>query len=970
MQFEFDEDQDDILALHQREDEDFDFDEEDEDDFDEEEDDNSSTTSSLEGKLLELNVDKEKPAWACRYCGVSSPNCVTKCLESNKYFCNGSGGSTASHIVQHMVRAHNREICLHPDSVLGETIVECFNCASRNAFNMGFLPKGDGVVILLCRNCLGIGALKELGWDHEAWMPVVKDRALVPWLVAVPDSSEPAFSLPSASQIERLETLWKSEPNATMEDLDKRVGFEEEPQHVLLRYEDGFHFQNVFGPLVQIEADYDRDAKESLAEDNVSMTWHPSKTGGDKWTTADVMFTPSASESLRLTMGDELLLRLSQRLRSSGKSDWEAKATVVRVGEPGETTLVEVRTSTRPPLDVREGYTVSFMWKPISFDRMQLAMKKFAMDTSAVSNVLYRKILGITPMMADEAVSNMGTEAATTGAPGLPDLNPSQQSAVQQVLTRSLALIQGPPGTGKTVTLATLVYQMVAKERRKKRGDFSPVLVCAPSNVAVDHLAERINQTGVRVVRLSAKSREHIESKVEHLTLHHMIDALEKAGASKTKQGSRRSGQGGDKGSSRSRKLERELLASADVVCCTCSGAGDPRLEGIRFRRVLVDEATQATEPESLIPIVMGCEQFILVGDHCQLGPVVMSKRAANAGLNASLFERLVILGLRPVRLQVQYRMHPCLSEWVSNTFYEGSLQNGVTAEDRTNTAQDFPWIDTSRPMMFYSCQGSEEMAATGTSYLNRAEATNVEKIVTALIRGGVAGCQIGVITPYEGQRAFIVTQLANFGSLHSLAYAEVEVSSVDAFQGREKEYIVVSCVRSNEKLGIGFLSDPRRLNVALTRAKRGLVVLGNPRVLAKKPLWNDLLVHFRERHLLVEGPLSNLQPSLMKFPMARKYYRDPKQRALDQASKQVFSGDVANPYGEIMSAPANSSTGYVFGDYDYGVTTQQSQTLFAGGWYYQDRQEDAPAQSTPSLLSLPYDNGPITQSTSQFSQS
>ena len=128
---------------------------------------------------------------------------------------------------------------------------------------------------------------------------------------------------------------------------------------------------------------------------------------------------------------------------------------------------------------------------------------------------------------------------------------------------------------------------------------------------------------------------------------------------------------------------------------------------------MLLDEATQATEPESLIPVVMGCKQFVLVGDHCQLGPVVMCKKAANAGLNSSLFERLVTLGLRPIRLQVQYRMHPCLSAFPSNTFYEGSLQNGVTASERKHKGVDFPWPDPEKPMMFYACMGTEEIAGT-----------------------------------------------------------------------------------------------------------------------------------------------------------------------------------------------------------------------------------------------------------------
>jgi regulator of nonsense transcripts 1 len=328
-------------------------------------------------------------------------------------------------------------------------------------------------------------------------------------------------------------------------------------------------------------------------------------------------------------------------------------------------------------------------------------------------------------------------------------------------------------------------------------------------------------------------------------------------------------------------------LNNADVICCTCVGAGDPRLAKFKFRTVLIDESTQSAEPECMIPLVLGCKQVVLVGDHQQLGPVIMNKKAAKAGLNQSLFERLVILGCSPIRLNVQYRMHPGLSEFPSNMFYEGSLQNGITVHDRLRRDVDFPWPMMDNPMMFWSNLGNEEISASGTSYLNRTEATNVEKIVTRFFKAGVQPKSIGIITPYEGQRSYIVSSMQANGTFKKENYKEIEAASVDAFQGREKDYIILSCVRSNDHQGIGFLSDPRRLNVALTRARYGLVILGNPKVLSKHPLWNNLLQHFKEQHCLVEGPLSNLQESLIQFSRPKQAYRGPQrfQMPFSQAS-------------------------------------------------------------------------------------
>jgi len=230
-----------------------------------------------------------------------------------------------------------------------------------------------------------------------------------------------------------------------------------------------------------------------------------------------------------------------------------------------------------------------------------------------------------------------------------------------------------------------------------------------------------------------------------------------------------------------------------------------------------------------------------------QLGPVIMNKKAARAGLTQSLFERLVVLCNRPIRLQVQYRMHPCLSEFPSNMFYEGTLQNGVTAPERLRKNVDFPWPVPDTPMFFYQNLGQEEISSSGTSFLNRTEASNVEKIVTKFFKSGVIPSQIGVVTPYEGQRSYIVNYMQFNGSLKKDLYKEIEVASVDAFQGREKDYIILSCVRSNEHQGIGFLNDPRRLNVALTRAKYGVVILGNPKVLSKVSVLSSIFMGLTE---------------------------------------------------------------------------------------------------------------------------
>ena len=738
-----------------------------------------------------------------------------------------------------------------------------------------------------------------MNWDTSRWQPLIEDRSFLPWLVTAPTDAEQLRARHLSPQmIARLEEMWKENSSATIQDLEKGAGVDDEPAPVLLRYEDAYQYQNVFGPLVKIEADYDRKVKEAQSQDNLVVRWD---LGLNNKHLASFVLPKLELGDVKLAVGDEMRLRYVGELRPQ----WEGVGYVVKIpNNQSDEVTIELRrqgNDKSTPTECTHHFCADYVWKATSFDRMQLAMKTFAVDEMSVSGYIFHRLLG-----HEVAAAPMKTQMPKKySVPGLPELNGSQINAVKSVLQKPLSLIQGPPGTGKTVTSATIIYHLA-----KING--GQVLVCAPSNVAVDQLCERIHRTGLKTVRLTAKSREDVESRVSFLSLHEQVRMndgnveLAKLGQLKTELGEL-SSQDEKKFKQLTRTAEREILSNADVICCTCVGAGDPRLARFKFRTVLMDESTQAAEPECMIPLVLGCKQVVLVGDHQQLGPVVMNKRAAKAGLNQSLFERLVSLGCAPIRLNVQYRMHPCLSEFPSNMFYEGSLQNGVTMQQRLRREVDFPWPVVDFPMMFWTNLGTEEISASGTSYLNRTEASNVERIVSRFFKAGVQPGDIGVITPYEGQRGFVVSSMQQNGSYTKEHYKEIEVASVDAFQGREKDFIVLSCVRSNDHQGIGFLSDPRRLNVALTRAKYGLVVVGNPKVLSKHPLWHYLLLHFKERNCLVEGPLSNLQVSLLQFSRPKQTYRGPQRY---QMGYQTPSSNVSAAVDHVHGRNGISSGG------------------------------------------------------------
>lgn len=798
----------------------------------------------------------EKDEICCLYCGINAVDSIIKCNTCNKWFCNSKFSLNGSHIVIHLIISRHHQVSLHKDSDLGETTLECYNCGNKNVFILGFVSaKQESVVVILCR--LPCAQSKDINWDTTHWQPLIEERQFLPWLAtSITDESSVSHKEITYQQISKLEAQWRLNKNATINDIENKEGEEEKIFSALIRYNDGFQYQSTFAPLLKLESDYDKFLKESRALQHTQVKW---TVGLNNKNLASFILSSYESNELKVGVGDEIILRHSD---VNGRK-WEGYGYILRLPNAyqEEFTLELNPSKIPPPTHITTNFTAEFVWKGTSYDRMQQALKSFALDEESVSSYLYYKLLGheVAPIEFDIKYPE------NLSLPDLVELNSSQINAVRIVLQKPLSLIQGPPGTGKTVTSSSIVYHLSKVTKHK-------ILVCAPSNIAVDHLAFKLNSLGLKVVRLTAKSREDVESSVSHLALHELVNKYANA---ELKKLIRLRNESGELSMSNSKNLfklirstETKILNNCDVVCCTCVGAGDKRLSNYKFRTVLIDESTQASEPEVLIPIVKGAKQVILVGDHQQLGPVILDKNAGNYGLKQSLFERLVILGHVPIRLDIQYRMNPCLSEFPSNMFYEGSLQNGLSSDQRLIKNSTFPWPVPDCPMMFWANYGREEISSSGNSFLNRVEVMNIEKIITRLFKDNIKPEQIGVITPYEGQRAYIIQFMTMNSTLADKRdlYFDVEVTSVDAFQGREKDFIILSCVRANDSKKIGFLSDPRRLNVALTRAKYGMIILGNPRALSKNPLWNQLLIHFREKGCLLDGPLDNLQLSMVKL--------------------------------------------------------------------------------------------------------
>ncbi|PON22462.1 hypothetical protein TGAM01_v208743 [Trichoderma gamsii] len=416
-------------------------------------------------------------------------------------------------------------------------------------------------------------------------------------------------------------------------------------------------------------------------------------------------------------------------------------------------------------------------------------------------------------------------------------LNTSQRSAVESAQKNKLICLWGPPGTGKTQTIVAIIRKLQQDPKTER------ILVTAPTHNAVDNVMRRY------LTRISKEGLSPNSSKIAPLRV---STEVRKVGEDLRKYTCDALAGQEIHSSHAAQRQAKQRVKAASIIFTTCIGAGLGLLRGQMFDTVIVDEASQQTEPASLVPLVKGCEKAIFVGDHVQLRPTVQEFSPA-LGFDVSLFERLYTRqgttpGMAKIMLDTQYRMHPSICDFISKEFYEGKLLSGLTDSDRPVPPSAFPWSASpatktssasAARMLFVECSGREDL---GNKSKSNKEQADLCLSICKLLRSAPAATasstktsvndvkptdvnkddttSIAVLTPYSRQSEILKKLLS--------AIPNVEVSSIDGFQGREADIVIFVTVRCNESREIGFLKDLRRMNVALTRAKLGLIIVGN----------------------------------------------------------------------------------------------------------------------------------------------
>ncbi|HYF67810.1 MAG TPA: AAA domain-containing protein [Ohtaekwangia sp.] len=503
---------------------------------------------------------------------------------------------------------------------------------------------------------------------------------------------------------------------------------------------------------------------------------------------------------------------------------------------------------------------VDVMFDEMSYREMEYALREVMKADNTRVSTLREILLGDEK---SEKRTNVSLSKATDRV-----LNPSQQQALQTIFEAGdVAFIHGPPGTGKTTTVVHAIKQIVKDEKQ--------VLVCAPSNAAVDLLADKLTEQGLNVLRIGHPARvteqslsKTLDARIAaHPDYHELRDLRKRMEQVKSMAFKYKRNYGWHEKEQRRQLLAEskilkadadtlefyivnDLLQKSEVICSTLVGSSHPVLRGKRFKTAFIDEAAQALEPASWIPILRS-ERVIFAGDHFQLPPTIKSNEAARAGLSTTLFEK----GIKrqpevSTMLNVQYRMHQHIMEFSSKYFYKDEL----IAHDSVKSAILFPG---ELPVAFIDTAGggyNEEQDPETLSRFNVEEAALLIRQVENLVEQfGVEAwieknISVGIITPYRAQVDHLI-KLHEASAVLQRLQRLISINTVDAFQGQERDVIAISFVRSNNTGEVGFLGDIRRTNVAMTRAKRKLIMVGDSATLGSHPFYSDLIDFVQQNH-------------------------------------------------------------------------------------------------------------------------
>lgn len=611
--------------------------------------------------------------------------------------------------------------------------------------------------------------------------------------------------------------------------------------------------------LMKMEREEDRESYRQITETSSvadrranGLTWYPIAIKDTEMSRGDYL-TVEVERTTHQDINHQLRFGVSAVLFSNHDPKKDRVEGTISY-QSGNKLKITLRTDELPEWSRDGKLGIDLLFDDNSYDEMQNALKQA--DSISEQSSLVKILTGSKAPGFQQEIPPFT----------IPRLNPSQQDAVNKILAANeLAIVHGPPGTGKTTTLVQAIKALIKQDHKQ-------ILVVAPSNTAVDLLSEKLSDEGLNVLRVGNPAR--VSERLMSLTLdskmaeHNSMKEIKKlkkqanefrdmAHKYKRSFGKAERDQRKalfDEARSIMKSVENteqyiidDVLTKAQVITATLVGANHHTVRKLKYHTVVIDEAGQALEPACWIPILKA-QKVVLAGDHCQLSPTVKSNEAARNGLSTTLLEKCVTLHPEAVTLlEEQYRMNKMIMGYSSAVFYNDQLKAHASVADHVLFTDDIPlaFIDTA------GCGFDEK--TEGTSTTNPEEAAFLFKHLTQLVAELAPHYQpenfpsIAVISPYKQQIYLLKEQLLHSPVLQAYGN-KISVNTIDSFQGQERDIVYISMTRSNTESKIGFLSDIRRMNVAMTRARKKLVVIGDSGTLSQLPFYADFITYAEKR--------------------------------------------------------------------------------------------------------------------------
>ena len=807
----------------------------------------------------------------CLDCQQRDINYLALCKECDYYFCNNMHRKT-SHLLRHLNQNKHKIICLYPFT----EELKCELCKENNIFCLKY-SKHNQKVSILCNNCsLENSNYKSIVIDKKKIDSEILKNPEIPPLANREDHILENFIFESNTKINFLSNAYL--PPAKMRYPDKKAYYQRQ-SNFLINQIQVVEFENLNKPS------YEFNLKIIEQEDRILAEVINSKylNNNFKFNEGQILNLVKVEKVYKY---DEFnLINDSEEKSSTNDDEYSNEDNYIQDSEEEseDYELVEKEKKSFSGkvigrnfngriliycFDLKKNYgdgiyKIKEIESAGSEKKMLKGLQEFE-KSNKMDNELECIILGKSGFSNKNEYFKSSDIPKDFSIKELPNLilNKCQKEAITKCYLYKYNLIQGPPGSGKSTVLMALTYNFL-----KSKKQIHKIIVCAPSNQAVDNISALFQKIGIKFVRVFSYGKElknendktnslYILAKNEiykdkdkNKEIIKLIEKREKYKALEEKEEELYKKYMND--------FECKILDETEVILSTINNSADLRLKDYYFSIVIIDEATQATEPDCLLPLYHRAETVVLIGDQKQLGPTIISQEAENSGYYISLFERTIDLyqGSSFIStLNEQYRMHEFLYRFPNDHFYENKMITRIQNKLDENVMKKFPFPDKNIPSLFYHHTGEEK--EENSSYYNQNEINRIKVFVRMLVHAGVKVKDIGIITLYNAQKFRLIEEFNK-----DKRYIDLKISSVDGFQGMEKDYIIISTVRSNNLGIIGFAKNQKRANVALTRARKGLILVGNCKCFSKRPsIWRDFISFYYSKKLIVKGDLSDLE--------------------------------------------------------------------------------------------------------------